>query len=53
MPERDLVLFDRSAPEHRLNRTEYMIPASTGDLDDPLGIGARLDAIEQRLRLVE
>jgi hypothetical protein len=49
----DLQLIDQLAAEHGLDRTAYMVRASTGELHDPVDLDGRLQAIENRLGRVE
>jgi uncharacterized protein (DUF1778 family) len=49
----DLALIDKLAADHRLSRTDYMVRASTGELEDPIDLDERFDSIERRLERVE
>jgi uncharacterized protein (DUF1778 family) len=42
----DLELIEQLATERGLNRTDYMVRASTGDLHDSIDLDARFAAIE-------
>ena len=46
-------MIDQLAEEHGLNRTDYMVRASTGDLRDPIDLETRLVEIDRRLSRME
>ena len=51
--EGDLELIDQLADRYGLNRTEYMVRASTGDLHDPIDVDARLGDLNNRVSRLE
>jgi uncharacterized protein (DUF1778 family) len=53
IPANSLDRIDQLAAHHRLNRTDYLIRAALGELDDPIELEARFDSIEGRLARIE
>ena len=51
--EADLEQIDELANAHRLTRTEYVTRAALGDLDDPIELNARFDALGRRVERLE
>jgi hypothetical protein len=53
IPPDVLAQIDGLAEDRGLTRTAYMIRASTGELEDPLEIGAEFDAVHRRIDQLE
>jgi uncharacterized protein (DUF1778 family) len=51
--EPDLALIDELAKRHCMTRTDYIVRACTGELEDPLELQAQFDSIDERLSRLE